>query len=279
MEKDLPKIDIPGNVIVGTNVSKEILSLYTDFPCRLKAGVFVLCMGGHLEASIDLTRYQVSSCDFISVLPDSILQIHKAEGDIQIYFIGFSSEFLRSVNLIKLGSEFLYLMRERPVLSLLEKNALFFQDYFNLLLKAQELEFLPNKEIAKNILISFLCGLGEVYKKMKPEDVKLVKGKKTEKDFAQLVMQHYAQERAVAFYAQKLGITPSHLSTTIKQITGKTCIDIISAMVIMDAKVQLKSTDLPIQEIAYSLNFTNMSFFGKYFKRYVGMGPLEYRNS
>ena len=41
-------------------------------------------------------------------------------------------------------------------------------------------------------------------------------------------------------------------------------------MVIMDAKAQLKSTDLSIHDIAYSLNFTNMSFFGKYFKRHVG---------
>ena len=35
-------------------------------------------------------------------------------------------------------------------------------------------------------------------------------------------------------------------------------------------KAQLKSTDLSIHDIAYSLNFTNMSFFGKYFKRHVG---------
>ena len=46
----------------------------------------------------------------------------------------------------------------------------------------------------------------------------------------------------------------------------------------MDAKAQLKSTDVSVQNIAYSLNFSNMSFFGKYFKRHVGIGPLEYRN-
>jgi len=50
-------------------------------------------------------------------------------------------------------------------------------------------------------------------------------------------------------------------------------------MVIMDAKAQLKSTNLSIHDIAYALNFTNMSFFGKYFKRHVGMSPQEYRNS
>ena len=92
-------------------------------------------------------------------------------------------------------------------------------------------------------------------------------------------MQYYSQERNVAFYADKLGITQAHLSTTIRQVTGKTCMDIIASMVIMDAKAQLKSTDVSVQNIAYSLNFTNMSFFGKYFKRHVGMGPQEYRNS
>ena len=65
----------------------------------------------------------------------------------------------------------------------------------------------------------------------------------------------------------------------IKQKTGKSVSDIIAEMVIMDAKSQLKSTDLTIQEIAYSLNFSNVSFFGKYFKRYVGMSPQNYRNS
>ena len=54
---------------------------------------------------------------------------------------------------------------------------------------------------------------------------------------------------------------------------------ILSSMVIMDAKSQLKSTQLSIQAISDSLNFANMSFFGKYFKRHVGMSPLEYRNN
>lgn len=98
-------------------------------------------------------------------------------------------------------------------------------------------------------------------------------------NFAQLVMQHYNQTRNVAWYAEKLQITHAHLCTTVKQITGKTCVDIISSMVIMDAKSQLKSSQLSIQNISDSLNFANVSFFGKYFKRYVGMSPLEYRNN
>ena len=48
---------------------------------------------------------------------------------------------------------------------------------------------------------------------------------------------------------------------------------------LLDAKAQLKSTNIPIHEIAESLNFPNVSFFGKYFKRLTGMSPQQYRNS
>ena len=98
-------------------------------------------------------------------------------------------------------------------------------------------------------------------------------------DFGQLVLDNYTKEKNVAFYASKLGITAAYLSTIVKQTTGRTCMEIISNMVIMDAKAQLKSTNLPIYQIADSLNFNNVSFFGKYFKRYVGVSPQEYRNS
>ena len=92
-------------------------------------------------------------------------------------------------------------------------------------------------------------------------------------------MQNYNHTRNVAWYAKKLKISNIHLCTTVKKVTGNTCAEIIAHMVIMDAKSQLKSTHLSIQEISNSLNFANTSFFGKYFKRYVGMSPLTYRNN
>ena len=74
-------------------------------------------------------------------------------------------------------------------------------------------------------------------------------------------------------------LSAQHLCTTVKQQTGKTVADLIADVVIMDAKALLKSTNMPIKEISISLSFPNVSFFGKYFKRYVGMSPQQYRNS
>lgn len=93
-----------------------------------------------------------------------------------------------------------------------------------------------------------------------------------------VITENYKNERRAQFYADKLGISLQHLSTTVRQVTGKSVLDTIAYIVIMDAKAKLKGTNMTIQEIAYSLNFPSASFFGKYFRRYVGMTPLEFRN-
>ena len=56
MEKELPKIDLPEPWLIGTDISKELLSLYTNYPVRLKCEIFVLCMDGEVDASVNLNR-------------------------------------------------------------------------------------------------------------------------------------------------------------------------------------------------------------------------------
>lgn len=282
MENDIPKIDLPEDWVIGGLTHKDIglLSLYADYPCRLKAEIFVLCLQGEVEASINLTRIQVKPYSFITILPGSIFQIHKVEGDLKIFFMGFSSEFIGQTNIVKSVMEELYTIRENPVINLKEQAADLLKDYFMLLLKTYEYYGTKlNKEILNHFLSGILMGVSGMYKDIKSNKNSVSKAEQISKEFGQLVMQNYTKQRAVAWYAKKLNITPAHLSTIIKQTTDKTCVEIITSMVIMDAKAQLKSTDLTIQNIAYSLNFTNMSFFGKYFKRHVGVGPQEYRNS
>ena len=50
MEKEIPKIDLPEEWVIGTGINIELLSLYTNYPVRLKCEMFVLCMDGKVEA-------------------------------------------------------------------------------------------------------------------------------------------------------------------------------------------------------------------------------------
>lgn len=280
MDNTIPKFDLPENWLAGTDISKELLGLYKNYPVRLKCEIMALCMEGEIEASVNLNHITVNKNDIITLMPGSIFQINDLNGDLKIYFVGFSSKYVENNDKAKILLDAIYSTLGKPKISLSDKGAMMTEKYFKLLIDIYEMSDEKLKlEIADNIFADTHKGISLLYKKKTDnENITSSKSEQLCKAFTQLVMQHYKDNRNVAWYAEKLGITHAHLCSIIKQSTGKTCADIISSMVIMDAKSQLKSTHQSIQVISDSLNFANMSFFGKYFKRHVGMSPLEYRN-
>lgn len=281
MDKELPKFDLPEDWLAGTDISKELLGLYKNYPVRLKCEIIALCMDGEIDASVNLNRITVRKNDIITLMPGSIFQINELNGELKIFFLGFSSKYVERNDKAKTMLDAIYSTLGRPKISLSDKGAEMIEKYYRLLIDVYELSDDKIKsEIADNIFTDTHKGISLLYKKKTASDnVASSKSEQLCKAFKQMVMQHYNENRNVAWYAEKLGITHAHLCSVVKQATGKTCADIISSIVIMDAKSQLKSTQQSIQAISDSLNFANMSFFGKYFKRHVGMSPLEYRNN
>ena len=262
MNANLPQLDLPRDYVVGNDITEAILNFYKQ-TCRLKAGIFALCVEGNLRASINLTEYTLKPNDFITLMPGSIIQFCEQKESFRLSFIGFSSEFMDCVNMIKSTMSALPTIYENPIISLSEDRADFINDYFHLLERVQAKEKSINREMVKHILLTMIHGISDLYQgKSWPNKIK-----------------NYTSKRQTAFYASQLSISPQHLCMIIKQKTGRSVSDIIADMIIMDAKSQLMATDLTIQEISYSLNFPNVSFFGKYFKRYVGVSPQKFRNS
>jgi len=97
--------------------------------------------------------------------------------------------------------------------------------------------------------------------------------------FIALVNENCKHEHNLSFYADKLFVTQNYLGRIIKTYSGKTPKEWIDKAVIMEAKVMLKHTDMPINQIADALNYDNFSFFCRYFRRLTGMSPQQYRVS
>ena len=165
-----------------------------------------------------------------------------------------------------------------PILNL-EEFHLGLKEYFALLSHAScDESFKMDSKLADLSLQTILTSIQLMYRNYSGNNHSNRK-KEICRKLIQLITEHYKDQRCAQFYADQLGISLQHLSTTVKQVTGKSVLDTIAYIVIIDAKAQLKGTDMTIQEIAYSLNFPNPSFFCKFFRRHVGMSPLEFRNS
>ena len=275
---NLPLLDLPVGFVVSTAVTEQILGFYKQ-TCRLKAGIFALCVSGTLKASINLKEYTLHPGDLVTLIPGSIIQFCEETDAVQLSFIGFSSSFMEGVNLIQSTTDNVTTIYEHPVLPLDIKKTQQLNDFLKLLERIVMEEGKINPEIVKHILQGLMIGIGDLYRGKQWPSQTMTRSDEIQKKFLSLVMKHYISNRQTSFYASHLSISPQHLCMIVKQKTGRSVSDIIADMVIMDAKSQLKSTDLTIQEISYSLNFPNVSFFGKYFKRYVGISPQKFRNS
>ena len=63
----------------------------------------------------------------------------------------------------------------------------------------------------------------------------------------------------------------------VRQVTGRTVIDYINQMLLMEAAFLLQTTQLSISQIADRLHFADTPSFSKFFLRHNGMSPKEYR--
>lgn len=81
----------------------------------------------------------------------------------------------------------------------------------------------------------------------------------------------------MSFYAEKMNRTPKYLSGEIKRITGRSILEWINEAVLIEMKVQLKTTDYTVLQISEVLNFSSPSVFVQFFKHHTGITPLQYR--
>lgn len=90
--------------------------------------------------------------------------------------------------------------------------------------------------------------------------------------------QQLQETRCVADYARMLSVTPTHLSRSIKAVSGKTAGKIIHDRLLLEARRQLVFTDNPVSEIAYQLGFSSPSYFTRFFSTQTGETPRTFRN-
>ena len=89
------------------------------------------------------------------------------------------------------------------------------------------------------------------------------------RDFIHLVNADNGTHRSVSYYADKLCYSPKYLCAVIKEVTGKTPMQIIQENTIKQIKYKLKHSDMSIKEIAKHLCFSSEYYFSNYFKQTV----------
>ena len=165
----------------------------------------------------------------------------------------------------------------RPVIHLDEQQLAHFWQHMHEIIRYQQSSHRYLRESLRTLFTQFVLDLMDVMEQnIGPGQVS---ERITEQfvAFMRLLTTHFIEHHDIGFYAERLHITTIHLSRIVRQVTGRTVIDYINNMLLMEASWLLQTTNLSIAAIAESLHFSDQSSFGRFFTRMRGISPKAYR--
>lgn len=281
VEKEELLFEISEDIVAKENILAENLLSYLDRPWKVKGTIFIICTKGSAEVTLNHGRYIIGEGDYVTLLNNSFMQLHRVSPDLSFSYAGFSSEIMHEVEFVKKVFDYLFAIFENPVKHISEKLKLYMVGSISLWKMIQEVpEICSNKEVLNSLLDTCIQTSIAMYYQDNSEErwAKFPKKHRMSKHFLKLVTMHYRTERGISFYAKQLGTSKENLCRNIKSCTNMTPLDVIDNLVMMDAKTQLRSTNVSIKEIGISLGFDNLTTFCRFFRRYAGVSPLKYRD-
>ncbi|MBL7756406.1 MAG: AraC family transcriptional regulator [Chitinophagaceae bacterium] len=286
---DLAKDPLLSTSSTITGLSVEInhaLTAFNLFKTHFRSDfiTILLVTKGEMTVGSNLNKYRIGKRHVFVAAPHTVKQLISAKEDTIINVISFTGDFLGRIGMPKNTSDILgYLSSQfNPHWKLDKKDAtLLLHLMTQLKSRYDTVDSNPyGREIlyhSFHILLYEISALSKRYSNLLSTRLSLKEN--LVMNFFNLVQKQFTTQRSVQQYASQLNVTPKYLTETVKEFSGKNAGEIIDDFVMLEAKLLLDNPALSIGEIAHTLNFSNQSFFGKYFKRFTGMSPKEYRSA
>jgi AraC-like DNA-binding protein len=232
--------------------------------------------GGH---SIDFEQFSIQPFHVYFMVPG---QVHdwSFEGDMDGYVINFSNEFFKSFLLNSHYLDQFSFFRGNVnscTLNIPEEHQERACQILEKAVQEEEQEGKFRQDILRVLLLEFFLLMSKVN-----GDAATLPNQESHnyailRNFERLIEEHYLQHRLPKQYAELLCISPSHLNAICQEQLGTSAGELIRNRIVLEAKRMLVNLDLTVTEIAYGLNFSDNSYFCKFFKNQTGISPEVFR--
>lgn len=251
--------------IARTRATPEILNMIKT-PFLFNDDRIFRVISGTINMEINLKDYLFTAGDIILVKRGTIFEIKEISQDGSAEAIAFFSELCES-NLR---------FRHEPLIKVhLDKTAQYKISHLIYTIYT----FSKSEPFKKEVIFPIVSALiNEILSYSNNNDQEFHSHQETlYKKFIECLSSNKEGKNTVNFYAEKLCVTPQYLSKVVSSVSCKTAKYWINRAIITQAKIHLKDKNKSIAEIADLLDFPNVSFFCRFFKRETGLTPTQYR--
>lgn len=286
LPKEYCQAYIPDRIALVDNLDDNLPNMAKEHmmenPSNLSVAILVVCIKGTITIQIDHVDYEVGHNQTIIILPMTMFQFigHSEDAKVVLVFMGQKlTDFSKD---IKLGIEFGEQIKFMPRTTLSSTDLEDFVTIYKMLKrKLQDPFYTYKNEIAQSLMR--VLGYNAMNRFVLSREIRQIEHHTSNrheglfKAFMDALYKDFRQERSVIYYADKLCVTPKYLSSVIFEVSGKHATEWINTLVINECKSMLSTSHYSIKEICDQLNFSNQSFFAKYFKQHTGMSPRDFR--
>ncbi|WET49530.1 AraC family transcriptional regulator [Chryseobacterium indologenes] len=254
-----------------------------DKPFRPDNPSFIFIKSGTIKLRQHFSDLEVSANMFMVTDPQTIYEVISVTDDFQSRMVSYKREFISALSL-----KFNRLITYRYFRQQMNREVPFPEDEMEVVWKSvnflkyildSETDMLYKKEMVEHLFSVFCYQMAGIISK---EDTSSMNQMSRQEEivfvFLTDLSEYHLTERTVEFYAERQSITTRHLSSVVKEVTGKSASQIIALIVMNEAKVLLNSSNKPVSEISSILGFSDQYAFSHFFKKHMEVSPRQYRH-
>lgn len=242
-------------------------------PHRLEFYSVFLVSTGYIRHNIDFRAYECSVGDIFFMQPQQI-HLFETARDFGGYSLVFKPEMLMPS---ESSLPFIQNLRHTNKLSPNETQVKELTQLFQKMIREQDRPDSFSPSLIRSFFCAMLFELSRIY-----QDTILCTEWTEEKTrfvekFRLLVDMHWKSVSNVSDYAKMLYVSPGYLNQLVKENTGRKATEWIQDRKLTEAKRLILHSDFAIKEIAFRTGFEDPAYFNRFFKKWNGMTPQEFR--
>ncbi|MFA4870113.1 MAG: AraC family transcriptional regulator [Pedobacter sp.] len=260
---------------------QKIYSRHIGHQARRKFYSIILLTAGEVDEVIGYQKYHFGPQSMYFVPKNQLHSIESCSEDIKGILCMFDADYflLCLKHQIKLNQFPFFQLDKAPYVNLSERETQMMQHLFWKLNseKCQKSTF--NDDLLVRMFLNIILLEAErIYNhKFVEQGFSLSRKEQLVAQFQLLVNQHFLEKKQVNEYAGILCVHPHYLNDMVKEVSGFPASYFIQKQLVQEAKSRLMQTNQTVSMIATDLNFTDDSYFGRFFKKITGCTPLQYR--
>ena len=239
---------------------------------------------GNLSVQIGTDSVEAKAGNFLLIPAGLVFRVQSVDGYASIRAVTFDSSIIEE-NMENFDTEIFYMfyVQSRNKITVFDPSHPIYENlafamsesYDEYVAKdvCYKLPIRANVYLMMTALLRYYCGSKDELDRMIYHNVMRLR------PVVSYIDAHYGEKIYIETLSDMITVSPDYFTKMFKDSIGKTPIDYINGIRINKALEMLSRTDIPVNEIAERIGFSNSNYFHKIFKQYMDTSPLAYRKN